>query len=112
MPATQFDLTPTVLDIGKIVLGKELDLGIRGLKPVMLLKGGQQDLADQPRHLALLGSLHRQDYTDRLGRGRVVHIKRPRPPGRWHPGVKHLLIAQSGGAAKAQDQFVMVMWLM
>jgi hypothetical protein len=60
-----------VRDIGDTMLGKELDLARVPSKPVMLLEGRQQYLADQPRHLALLCRLRRQDHADRLGRGRV-----------------------------------------
>ena len=75
VPAAQLDLASAVLDIGSVMLGKELDLARRALEAVMLLESRQQDLADQPRHLALLRRLHRQDDPDRLGRGRVIHIE-------------------------------------
>src|SRR5215469_6762619 len=47
IPAAQLDLASAVLDIGGVVLGKELDLWIGTLEPVMRLEGRQQDLADQ-----------------------------------------------------------------
>jgi hypothetical protein len=71
VPVAQLDLAAAVLDIGGVVLGEKLDLAGGALEAVMLLESGQWDLADQPRHLALLCGLHRPDDTDRLGRGRV-----------------------------------------
>jgi hypothetical protein len=109
MPAAELDLAAAVLDVGGVVFGEELDLRRVAFETIMIFKSGQQDFADQPRHLALLGRLHRQDDADRLVGGRLIHIKRARPPGWRHLCVFYLIIGQARGAAEAQDQLVMVM---
>ena len=77
----------------------------------MFLEGGQQHLANEAWHLALLRCLHREDDADRFDRGGVVVIKGTRPPGRRHFRVPDFNLAEARGQAEAEHQLVVIVRL-